>query len=59
MSKKYMKSKTQVSLNWVLSHENVITIPKSRNPIHLMEFMDSTGWEMDLVDKTELTNSFI
>lgn len=59
MSKKYMKSKAQVSLNWVLSHENVITIPKSRNPIHLMEFMDSTGWEMDLVDKTELTNSFL
>ena len=59
MSKKYMKSKAQISLNWVLSHENVITIPKSRNPIHLMEFMDSTGWEMELGDKTELTNSFL
>jgi diketogulonate reductase-like aldo/keto reductase len=59
MSTKYRKSQTQVALNWVLSHENVIAIPKSSNPIHLMEFMDSMGWEMTLEDKMELTNSFI
>jgi len=56
---KYRKSKAQVALNWVISQENVIAIPKSSNPIHLMEFMDAMGWEMTLEDKMELTNSFI
>jgi len=59
MSTKYRKSQTQLALNWVLSHENVVAIPKSSNPIHLMGFMDSIGWEMTLEDKMELTNSFI
>jgi len=59
ISNKYGKSQAQVALNWVLSHENVVAIPKTSNPIHLMEFMDSTGWEMKLEDKMELSNSFI
>ena len=59
ISEKYGKSQVQVALNWVISHENVVTIPKSRNPLHLMEFMDSIGWEMELKDKTELSNSFL
>ena len=59
ISKKYNKSQTQVAINWIISHKNVVAIPKSSNPIHLMEFMDSTGWKMKLEDKMELTNSFI
>jgi diketogulonate reductase-like aldo/keto reductase len=59
ISEKYGKSQVQVALNWVISHENVAAIPKSRNPIHLMEFMDSIGWEMELKDKTELSTSFL
>jgi diketogulonate reductase-like aldo/keto reductase len=56
---KYDKSKTQVALNWVISHENVVTIPKSSNPIHLMEFMDAVGWKLNIEDMMELTNSFL
>jgi len=59
VAEKYDKSKAQVALNWVISHENVVAIPKSSNPIHLMEFMDSVGWEMKIDDALELTNSFI
>ena len=59
ISKKYEKTQAQVALNWVLSHENVVAIPKSSNPIHILEYMDVTGWEMKLEDKIELKNSFI
>ena len=59
ISKKYEKTQAQVALNWVLSHENVVAIPKSSNPIHILEYMDITGWEMKIEDKIELKNSFI
>ena len=59
ISNKYRKSQTQIALNWVISHENTVAIPKSSNPIHLMEFIDASSWEMKLEDKLELTNSFI
>ena len=55
---KYDKTKTQTALNWLISQENVVAIPKSRNPIHLMEFMDSTNWRLKLEDMMELTSSF-
>ena len=59
LAAKYEKSKTQIALNWLTSQENVVTIPKSSNPIHLLEFMDSTGWTMKHEDRMELANSFI
>jgi diketogulonate reductase-like aldo/keto reductase len=58
IAKKYGKTKTQVALNWVISHENVITIPKSSNPIHIMAFMDAVGWKMTVEDMVELSSSF-
>jgi diketogulonate reductase-like aldo/keto reductase len=58
MADKYNKTKAQIALNWVISQENVVAIPKSSNPIHLMEFMDSLNWRMNLKDMMELTNSF-
>ncbi len=59
IAEKYKKTKTQVALNWVISHENVVTIPKSTNPLHLMEFMDAVDWKMKTEDMMELTNSFL
>jgi len=59
IAEKYRKTVPQVALNWVVSQENVLAIPKSSNPIHLLEFMDAVGWEMNLEDNIELTNSFI
>jgi diketogulonate reductase-like aldo/keto reductase len=58
LSAKYEKTKTQIALNWVISQENVVAIPKSSNPIHLMEFMDSMDWRLKLEDIMELTSSF-
>ncbi len=57
-AKKYNKTKTQTALNWLISQENVVAIPKSTNPIHLMEFMDSTNWRLKIEDMMELTRSF-
>ena len=59
IAEKYDKTRAQVALNWVTSHENVVAVPKSSNPIHLMEFMDSLGWEMSLEDRVMLSSSFI
>lgn len=59
ISTKYEKTKTQIALNWVVSQENVVAIPKSSNPIHLMEFMDSMNWRLKLEDIMELTSSFM
>jgi len=37
LSKKYMKTKAQIALNWLISKKNIITISKSTNPEHLKE----------------------
>ncbi len=59
MAKNYGKTVPQVALNWVISQENVVAVPKSSNPIHLMEFMDALDWKMSHEDNVELVNSFI
>ena len=59
MAKKYNKTTPQVALNWVISQDNVVAVPKSSNPIHLMEFMDALDWKMSHEDTVELVNSFI
>jgi diketogulonate reductase-like aldo/keto reductase len=56
---KYMKTPAQVALNWVISQRNVIAIPKSMNPIHLLEFMDSINWRLHMEDSISLQQSFI
>jgi diketogulonate reductase-like aldo/keto reductase len=59
ISEKYRKTPTQVALNWVISQENIVAIPKSRNPIHLLEFMDSVDWRLKIEDSIILSQSFI
>jgi diketogulonate reductase-like aldo/keto reductase len=59
IAEKYGKTPAQVALNWVVSQENVVAIPKSTNPIHLLEFMDSINWRLKIEDKLVLSRSFI
>jgi len=59
IAEKYGKTPVQVALNWVVSQENVVAIPKSTNPIHLLEFMDSINWRLKIDDKLVLSRSFI
>lgn len=40
------KTRIQVAINWLISQEGVFTIPKSTNPVHLMEFLGALGWRL-------------
>jgi len=58
LAEKYGKTRSQIALNWLISQEGVITIPKSVNPLHLMEFIGAEGWSFEEDDWDYLANSF-
>jgi diketogulonate reductase-like aldo/keto reductase len=41
------KSEAQVALNWCISKENVIAIPKASTAAHVMEDIGAAGWKLD------------
>ncbi|PIR03785.1 MAG: aldo/keto reductase [Candidatus Magasanikbacteria bacterium CG11_big_fil_rev_8_21_14_0_20_39_34] len=47
---KYNKTKAQIAINWLISKQNVVTIPKSTNEKRLMENLGALGWKMDKED---------
>ena len=59
MAEKYQKSQSQVALNWLITQENVLAIPKSSNPVHLLDIMGAVGWEMSVEDSLTLADAFI
>ena len=58
LSEKYGKTQAQVSLNWLISQENVITIPKASNFDHLRDNLGSVGWNLDEEDHQRLALAF-
>ena len=54
----YGKTQIQVALNWLISQENVIAIPKSSNPEHLAEITGSIGWRLKEKDAKMLSEAF-
>src|SRR6266481_6021749 len=40
------KSKAQIALNWCISKENVIAIPKASTVAHVMEDVGRSGWKI-------------
>lgn len=58
MIKKYNKTQSQIAINWLISQENVITIPKSSNIEHLKENLGALGWRMKEEDINKLSNKF-
>ena len=58
MSKKYQKTPAQISLNWLISQENVITIPRMKNKEHLDENLGALGWTMEKEDVELLRNNY-
>ena len=54
----YGKTRVQVALNWLIAQENVFTIPKSTNPIHLMEFMGALGWRLTPEEWASLAEAY-
>jgi len=46
LGKKYGKTPAQLIINWVIRHENVITIPKTLKKSHLDKLLGSVEWRM-------------
>ena len=59
LAEKYDKSQAQVALNWLISQENVVAIPKTSNPVHLLDIVGAVGWEIGLKDSLRLSHGFI
>jgi len=58
MCKKYNKTFAQISINWLISQPNVVTLAKTRNPKHLEENLGAIRWQMDQEDIEKLRNEF-
>lgn len=57
--KKYGKTQAQLSLNWLISQEKVIAIPKASNYDHLRENFGAMGWKIEEKDQQKLARSFM
>lgn len=58
LSIKYDKTQSQVALNWLISQENVITIPKASSRRHLEENLGALDWSLSQEDHDLLSRSF-
>ncbi len=58
IAKKYGKTPVQVSLNWLISQKNVVTISKTNDIDHLKENLGAIGWEMEERDVEKLRNEY-
>jgi diketogulonate reductase-like aldo/keto reductase len=59
LADKYQKSRAQIAINWIINQKNVITIPKSSNPVHLLDNIGALGWKLAIDDELTLIDSFI
>lgn len=58
MTKKYSKTPVQIMLNWLISQDNVITIPKMTKPEHIKENLGAVDWLMEKEDIEKLRKEF-
>ncbi len=52
------KTRVEVALNWLIAQDGVFTIPKSSNPLHLMEFMGALGWRLTPEEWSRLAEAY-
>lgn len=50
MAEKYGKTPSQVSLNWLISQDGVVAIPKASKLEHLKDNFGSIGWRLSRED---------
>ena len=58
VGQRYQKSAAQIALNWIISRENVITVPKALNFNHLRENAAAMGWRLKREDFDEIAGAF-
>jgi len=54
LSIKYGKSPAQIAIQWLISKENVATIPKASSKEHLIENFGALGWNLSQKDVIKL-----
>lgn len=59
LSKKYNKTYAQIAINWLISQDNVVTIPKSSNLKHLEENLGAVGWNLENEDIELLRKEYL
>jgi len=58
IAEKYSKTRAQVALNWLISQEGVVAIPKALRPGHLKDNLGAVGWRLSEEDFRRLTEVF-
>ncbi|MDI6806258.1 MAG: aldo/keto reductase [Candidatus Aenigmarchaeota archaeon] len=58
IGEKYGKNPAQVALNWLISKENVIAIPKAINLRHVEENVGAMGWRLSKSDVESISSYF-
>jgi len=58
LAEKHGKTHAQVSLNWLVSQEKVVAIPKASKIEHLTDNIGAVGWRLSQEDFTELKEAF-
>lgn len=58
IAKKYNKTPAQVALNWLISKNPVVAIPKAINLSHIKENANATGWRLSNEDLELLSRTF-
>ncbi|MFC1988620.1 aldo/keto reductase [Chloroflexota bacterium] len=58
IGKKYGKTAAQVALNWLITQEGVIAIPKAVNLNHLEQNADAAGWTLSKEDRERISQHF-
>ena len=58
LSKKYNRSQAEISLKWIMSFPNIVTMPKMGSIKHIDQSVRIFDWEMAEKDLETLTNNF-
>jgi len=58
LAERYGKTQAQVSLNWLISQEKVVAIPKASRLEHLWDNVGAVGWRLSEEDLESLTVAF-
>ncbi len=54
IGKAHRKTATQVALNWIISKDNVVAIPKSGSKEHVIEDAGAAGWKLTKSEYAEI-----
>ena len=58
IGEKYERTAAQVALNWLITREGVIAIPKAINPDHLEQNAGAAGWTLSGEDIEKISSHF-